>query len=25
MLDSNESLISLDLRDNIGFTLPVSK
>ena len=25
MLDTNESLISLDLRDNPGFTLPLSK
>jgi centrosomal protein CEP78 len=25
MLDSNESLISLDLRDNPGFILPYSK
>ena len=25
MLDTNESLISLDLRDNPGFNLPLSK
>ena len=25
MLNTNESLISLDLRDNPGFNLPISK